>query len=58
MKEVAPAPDAAEAVVVRAALEEGLEVGAHAGLEVRVHGHRVERGRVGEGRGRPARRAV
>nr|CAB3502390.1 unnamed protein product [Digitaria exilis] len=56
VEQVAPAPDAAEAVVVGAALEEGLEVGADAGLELGVHRHGVERGRVGEGRGRPPRR--
>jgi hypothetical protein len=42
-------------VVVGAAPEEGLEVSADAGLEVGFHGHGVERGRVGEGRGGPAR---
>jgi hypothetical protein len=57
VEEVAAASDAAEAMVVGAALEEALEVGADAGLEVRVHGHGIQRGRVGEGRRRPARRA-
>ncbi|BAT11684.1 Os10g0519400, partial [Oryza sativa Japonica Group] len=43
-------------MVVRPALEEALQVGADAGLELRVHGHRLQRGRVGERRRRPLRR--
>ncbi|KAB8089877.1 hypothetical protein EE612_014907 [Oryza sativa] len=56
VEEVAPAPHPPEAVVVGAALEEVLEVGADASLEVGVHGHRVKRRRVGERRRRPPRR--